>query len=296
LAGLERNLSAADIGKIFNISGATVIVETEVHGNAFDYKLVYKLHLENDIKQGVILNTSINGALTKLSEKISTFINQPLRKSEELPNSEFSDALFAQAMISYESDWKTSISFFESYLALNPNSTVALIYLSKLYLWNDRVEEASARISKAAELAKEPKQLAHINLIKGRIAAKLKQWPQADKLYQQATYALENTTDWFLKASIAEAQGVTYLEQKLFNKSVQSFNTALSFYQIIQSPIGINSSLLSLAKVASKQGHPKKAMKYYWQAKQNIDAIKLDFLYSKLEAFENKHSDIINSN
>ncbi len=296
MAGLEREFSSADIGKMFDASGATLIVETDIHGNAFDYKLIYKFHLDNDIKQGVILDTSINGALTKLSEKISRFINQPLRKSAELPNTEFSDALFAEAMISYESDWLISISFFESYLALNPESVTALIYLSKLYLWSDRVEQALALTSKATEYAKESKNIAHISLIQGRIAAKQKKWQQAHKFYQQAASIVENTNDWFLKASIAEAQGLAYFAQGLFDNSIQSFNKALSFYQIIQGPIGINSTLLSLANVLSKQGKQKEAKEYYFQAKQNIEAIELDFLYSKLAEFESNNSETIGNN
>ncbi|KGJ98096.1 winged helix-turn-helix domain-containing protein [Thalassotalea sp. ND16A] len=295
IAGLDREFNSGDVNKVFTVSGATLIVETEIHGNVYDYKLVYKFHLANDIKQGVILDTSINGALASLAKKVAAFINHPLQSSENVPMKEFSDALFAEAMISYESDWQTSISFFESYLALNPDSVIALIYLSKLYLWNDRAEQASELIKKAAKLNGEDlQQAAHIDLIKGRIAANQKNWPQAMPFYQQAAQQLEQhsshskQSDWFLKASIAQAQGLAYLEQNLLSQSAQAFNLALSFYQITQSQIGINSTLLHLANVLYQQGNIEQGMNTYLQAKQNIERIKLDFLYSMLAEYEKK--------
>ncbi|WOH36324.1 winged helix-turn-helix domain-containing protein [Thalassotalea fonticola] len=289
IAGLDREFTSADVSKVFNVSGASLIIETEIHGNVYDYKLVYKFHLVNDMKQGVILDSSINGALGTLSERVAAFINHPLQRSDNVPMKEFSDALFAEAMISYESDWQTSISFFESYLALNPNSVIALIYLSKLYLWNERVEQASQQIEKASKLDREnPQQAAHIDLIKGRIAANKRDWSQAMPLYQQAAKKLEKNSDWFLKANIAEAQGLAFLEQSLLEQSAQAFDLALSFYQITQSQIGINSTQLHLANVYFLQGKIEIATATYLQAKQNIQRIKLEFLYSMLDDYEGK--------
>tara|TARA_R110001592_G_scaffold52750_3_gene161803 strand:+ start:5536 stop:7029 length:1494 start_codon:yes stop_codon:yes gene_type:complete len=294
IAGLERNFQSADVNKIFNVSGATVVVETEIHGNVSDYKLVYKFHLVNSVKQGVILDTSINSALTVLSKKLADFINSPLKISNNIPMKEFSDALFSEAMISYESDWHTSISFFESYLALNQKSVIAMIYLSKLYLWNNEVEQATSLMNKASKLAnRDTQEVAHINLIKGRIAAKKKDWQQAMEFYEQAAKSIKNNLDWLLKASIAEEQGLAYIEQNLLDGALQSFNLALSFYQIIQSPIGINSTQLHLADVLFQQGNIDEAIRTYLQAKQDIQRLNIEFLYSMLDYYErkfNKHS------
>jgi DNA-binding winged helix-turn-helix (wHTH) protein/tetratricopeptide (TPR) repeat protein len=291
LAGLTRDYNVNDIGNIFDVSGATLIVEAQVHGNVYDYKLVYKFHVANDVKQGVILDTTINGALTTLSEKLALYIKHPLQSHKNVPMKEFSDALFAEAMISYESSWLISISFFESYLVLNPDSVIALIYLSKLYLWNDELEQASKLMERASQLIKHaPQETAHVTFITGRIAAQKKDWQLAMQLYDQAASLLDKHTDWFLKASIAEEQGLAYLEQEQLIKSSQAFNRALSFYQIIQSPIGINSSKLHLAHVLLLQGNITEAKNTYLQAKESINDANLEFLYSMLETYEEKFS------
>lgn len=288
-AGLDRQFSSNDVAKIFNVSGATLIVEAEILGYVSDYKLVYKFHAVNDVKQGVILDTSINAALVTLSIKLADFINQPLKKSKYKPINEFNDALFAEAMISYESDWHTSISFFESYLSLNPDSIIATIYLSKLYLWNNQIEKAADLLDKSANiLIEDPLEVANIQLLKGRISAKKLDFSQALQLYKQVASITDKHQDWFLKASVAEEQGLVYLTQKKLNKSLEAFTSALSAYQIIQSQIGINSTRLRLAEVLFLQGNIEQANENYTKAKGSIKSIKLEFLYSMLEQYKIK--------
>ena len=289
MAGLEREFASSDVAKVFNVTGASLIVETEIHGNASDYKLVYKFHVSNDVKQGVILDTSINNALTTLSAKLAEFIQHPLQRNEDLPKNEFSNALFAQAMISYESDWQTSISFFESYLALNPESVTAMIYLSKLYIWSDRLAQASQLMDRASQLVNgKVQELAHISLIKGRIATKQKDWQRANHLYQEAADILEQDPDWFLKASIAEAQGLAFLEQDLLDASSKALESALAHYQVIQTPIGINSTRLHLANTLFKKGDTETGQDLFQLAKKDIQNTRLEFLYSMLTDYESQ--------
>lgn len=282
--GLDRKFSSDDVAKVFNVSGATLIVETEVIGYVSDYKLVYKFHTEDNVKQGVILDTSINSALFKLSKKLANVIKQPLTQSEYKPINTFNDALFAEAMISYESDWHTSISFFESYLALKPDSIIAMIYLSKLYLWDNQIENAATLLDKSANiLIEDPLEIANIKLLKGRISAKNKDFIEALQFYQQVTKITDKHQDWFLKASVAEEQGLVYLEQEKLHMAEESFTNAFSAYQVIQSQIGLNSTRLHLAEVFFLQGNIAQAKENYAKAIESIQTLKLEFLYSMLE-------------
>lgn len=199
------------------------------------------------------------------------------------------DALFAEAMMSYESDWHTSISFFESYLALNPNSVIAMIYLIKLYLWDKQIEKANNFLEISDNiLIKEPLEIANIQLLKGRISAKKKDYLRALQYYGQAIKITDKHQDWFLKASVSEEYGLIFLEQERLNKALQAFTNALSYYQIIQSQIGINSTRLHLAEVLFRQGNIEQAREYYSKANKKIIMIKLEFLYSMLAEYKTK--------
>ena len=289
MAGINRDFSSADVNKIFVVSGASLIIEAELYGNVADYKLIYKFHLANDVKQGAILGKSVNDTLSTLAEKIATFIQQPLQRNADLPMKEFNDALFAEAIINYEADWQTSISFFQSYLALNPTSTIAAIYLSKLYLWNGRVEQAEKLILTTEQfIEKSVLETAEIHLIKAKIAVSKQHWKIAEQQFMLATNTLENQNEWFLQANIAEARGLSYLKQKLLTESAQAFNAALTFYQIIDSPIGINATQLHLANILFQQGKNQQASKLYRQTKNDIEKTKLEFLYGMLSEYSAK--------
>ncbi len=288
-AGLSRHFTSADINKLFSTSGASLIIETELHGNISDYKLAYKFHVKNDVKQGVILNTDIKAALNMLAQKIADFTKQPLQRSADEPAKEFSDALFAQAMISYEADWQSSISFFESYLALNPNSVIAGIYLSKLYLWEKQYQKAKTLIDTTKKIhAINQQNQADIDLIKARIASHQKLWQQAEQYFEHASKAIDTAPEWYIKASIAEARGLHYLAKNSLAESAQAFQNAIKLNQITQSPIGTNSNTLHLSYVLYQQGEHQAAKQLFQQAKNNIETTKLEFLYSMLEDYSSK--------
>lgn len=288
-AGLSRNFTSAETTKLFTTTGATLIIESEFHGNISDYKLVYKFHVKNDVKQGIILNTDIKSALAELAQKVAEFTQHPLQRNADEPAKEFSDALFAQAMINYEKDWHSSISFFESYLALNPNSVIASIYLSKLYLWNKQYPQAQTLIKQTEKIDNiSQKNKAELYLIKGRIASQQKSWQQAEQYFEHASKAIGTAPEWYIKASIAEAKGLHYLAKNSLTESAQAFQNAIKLNQITQSPIGTNSNTLHLSYVLYQQGEHQAAKQLFQQAKKNIKTTKLEFLYSMLEDYSSK--------
>jgi len=283
-AGLGMNYTDEDINKIFKVSGATLIVETDVYGGINNYNLVYKFHVNNDVKQGSIFDTSIDGALVNLSEIISEFTSQPISYGRASPAKEFNEALFAQAIVSYESDWKSSVSFFESYLTLDAESIIARLYLSRLYLWQGRIDDANAVIDFADSLPTNDVRLtAYIKFIQGQSSAKQEKWQEATSLYTNALKILKTHSDWSLKGDILSHHAETFELSGKLNKAYSTYIKALSYYEIIDSPIGINSSRIHLARVLHRLGKPAEAKLYFALAQQEIKSNKLSFIYTLLE-------------
>lgn len=283
LAGLADDFVDSDVTRLFEVSGASLIIETDIYGGAHNFNLVYKFHVKNDVKQGTLFDTSVEGALSQLSQKVAEFIAHPLMRTKEQPQKEFSDALFAQAIISYESDWQTSISFFESYLALNPNSIIARHYLSRLYLWQGRIDEAESVIAQAKGVETDKIRLqAFTAFVQGQVAAARLNWQAAIAHYEDAQHLLVNYSDWSLKADIYLHRGLALEQDKRLVKAMESFSKASSYYETIQSPIGINSSRLHTARVLFKQGKQLEAEQALAKSKAQIESKELAFLYSLL--------------
>lgn len=285
--GLFNELGGQGAQSVLNRSGASVVVETELHGNVYDYKLVYRLHTSAGVYQGVILDTSIPSALKKLSTLVA---NWPEARDNQ---SEFSQTLLSEAMISYEKDWQTSISFFESYLTLNPESSVAMIYLTKLYLWQQKIEQAEQLISKAANLSSSTEQeLAQISLLQARIAVKKKRWQPAFELFNKAQSYHQGHQDWFLKANIEEEKGLAYAQLCQWQEASAAFSLAHTYYQLINSPIGINSSLLHTSYVQFQQGKDELAELTKQTAIKNIEQVGLEFLNTMLDKYQKANTKV----
>ncbi len=291
IAGLTREYQTSDIGKLFSTTGATLIVETEMYGATMDYKLVYKLHMLNDTKQGVILDASVEDALQTLAGKIADLLQQPIGNSHNQLTSEFSDTLFAQAIINHESDWESSISFFESYLALNPDSIIAGIYLTKLYLWNGHIEKAQTLINKTASLSSDDQKLkGHTKLIQAILASEQQQWEKASEYFNQAEKLIEELDDFSLKIPLLEEQGRALEKQELLTDAMDKYRAALSLNKVIKNTIGININRLNLANLYFQMGDKKAAKENLILAKQEIETKELDFLYGLLAESEQRIS------
>lgn len=279
--GLSRELQSQGAQVVLNKSGASMVVETEIHGNVYDYKLIYKLHTANGMHQGVILDTSIPNALVKLSELVISWPEVASHKTD------FSQTLLSEAMINYESDWQTSISFFESYLTLNPDSIVAMIYLSKLYLWQGEVDKAVSLTSVADQLADvSGQEKAQVKLLRARTAVRQQDWESAFKWFEQAQSYHQQHKDWFLKANIEEERGLAFMAQCQFIEAKRSFELANTYYQLINSPIGINSSLLHKSHAIFKLGNKPLALLTMQTATENIDEIGIEFLHTMLSKYQ----------
>lgn len=284
VAGLERDYKTENVANLFNTSSASLVVESEVYGDAYDYKLIYKLHRVNSVKVGVILASSIDHALIQLSSKIAQIIDSPLSKSTSEPSKEFNNALFAKAISTYESDWYSSISFFESYLQLNPESVIARIYLAKLYLWHKRAGDAAHIIYQTDNFKiKDHDLVVHLKLIKGLIAEQKQDLTQALSLIKNAEASQTEDTDLLLKIRIIEEQGKIYNQLDQTDLALTKLNQALNFYKIIKSPIGINSTRLELAQLHLKIGKTTQGRAHLNLANQDIQKVKLGFLYDRLE-------------
>lgn len=296
MAGISRGTKGRDtdnidIRKLIRLSGATMVVQIQARGNTADYKLLYRFHKPMAIKQGVVVSDNFEDAFEELAQKLAKELEQPLRDSHYQPQKEFSDALFAQAMLSYETDWETSISFFESYLSLNPTSTIAAIYLSKLYLWQKQPKKAKHTIDSVANNAANTRsQQAQVNLVLGRIAAQQQDWENAEQGFQWAMQSTRPYNDWILKANIAEERGLAFISQKQYDKAIEALLKALEFYHITQSPIGINATSLHLASAYFQHGEPEEGTRLYNAARHNILSQRIHFLDSMLADYTKRYA------
>jgi hypothetical protein len=80
-AGITRSPTQQDIRRIFEVSGASLVLQSQLSGATQDYQLKYSFHFKNDVKRSVIFANNINEALMQLATKMAVFTGQSLSVS-----------------------------------------------------------------------------------------------------------------------------------------------------------------------------------------------------------------------
>jgi len=290
-AELQKKYDTQNVRRIFDVSGASLVVETELAGSTQNYQLKYALHFKHDIKRGVIFKRNINEAIINLANIISSYTGHSIIQLDEAFSSEFSNELLVRAIELKEQDKHAAASkLLETLTQVEANNIVAKELLAMTYLRLKRIPEAKNLLIKAIELALKINSnelpiayhhLAVIEYVQGNFEPALTLLKTADE------YAIIKH-DWLYRAYIAQLKSSIEIKQNKLSQAHVSLNNALSYHGVIQCPVGTSITLLQLRDLAVIQGNDQQAQHYFERANSIIETRGLTFLKSQLDNSERK--------
>lgn len=285
-AELKKDYQTKNVRRIFDVSGASLIVETELSGSTQNYQLKYLLHFKHDIKRGVIFERNINNALIKLAKVISSYSGHSLVDLGDSFNSEFSNELLVRAIELKEQDKHLAASqLLESLLLIEPKNIVAREILANIYLRLNKVQEAKKLLLMASQLA-EKIDSNELPIVYHHLAVAefiLGNLPQAIKLLEIADKHAVAKHDWLYRAYIAQLKSSISIKQNDLAQAHISLNNALNYHGVIQCPVGTSITLLRLSDLAKMQDKPKQSKQYFNRASKIINDRNLTFLKDSIE-------------
>jgi len=281
---LDFGTALTDVHKLFDISGATHIVETAFIGESRDYKVAVTIHQRTHIHQKTLLVKTLDEGLRKVADEIALYTHTDPLKFNQVPKSEFKSSLFTEAMLAYESDWQRAISFLQSYLAIEPNSVKATQYLAKLYIWQQQTQSANALLARLEALTDaQSEHRAVVHFYRGILARQAKDPQLAITEFNRAKILLVRPTSLLLTARIEDAMAGALVEQKKYNEAMSHFNTALNYYTNINNVVGIYSVKLQMSQALSLSGQHQLGAILFNDAKSAIERLNIDFLNGVLQ-------------
>ena len=273
-ANLKHDDVEQDLSRIFEVSGASLIVQTQLSGSAQQYQLKYKFHFKNTSKRGVILNSNINLALIALVNKIVSYTGQSIKISSHDFKSDFGNEMLVRALdLQEENGHLGAIELFEGLLQIEPDNIVARRLLAISHMELHQLEQAEQHLllakqysqkSNTAELAKIDYILAHIHYIRGELTLATEHLVTANEL------AIEHN-DWLYRALISQLKGKVNIQYGDYLLAHQSLKEALSYHGVIQCPIGTSTTLIDLGNLANLQGEISRSQEYFNRASQIIE-------------------------
>ncbi len=291
-AEIRNKKPSQNIARIFQVSGAGLIVETQLSGANHQYQLKYSLHFKNTVKRGVIFESNINQALNKLSNRIASYTGQDVTQiAKQSGHSDFANELMVRALeLTEQGKFLAASKVYQGLLEIEPDNIVARRLLADTFMELHQLPSAQQHLLKAEQIAKQvhSPELAKVYYLLSYI-----EYIQGNLLDAKAKAAIANQfaiefNDWLYRGFIAQLNAKIAIQMLDYQTAQQSLENALSYYQVMQCPVGTSNTLLDMSWLAHTQEKSVLSQQYFAKANKLIEQHQLVVLQPRLKWFLEK--------
>lgn len=266
-AGLTHDYASDDVSRIFDVTGASLLVETELSGSIEDYRLSYKLHLKSTLKFGVIIEQKLDLALEQLAVIIAREVGNDARPVSQHFRSEFNNALMARALEEKRlGNLKTASELLASLIGLERHNITAHRLLGVILIQRGEFDAAQTILKQGIQRMglgerAERGEKEHAKLLYWVASAQTAQgWDKLSlRTLGEAEIFAAESRDWLYRAYIAQLQGRNYRQLAQFTRAENALEHALEYHAVIHCPIGTAGTQLQFARLFALQGQEEAA-------------------------------------
>ncbi|WP_448248580.1 winged helix-turn-helix domain-containing protein [Thalassotalea agariperforans] len=284
-AQMERNYNQAQIKRLFKITGAATIVETEISRTLDEFRLIYKLHFVNNTKREVIFSSSIEQLITALGKVIAD-LSQSTLDDVNVDYRDFNHELFVEALtLAQQGKLAAAIQLMKGLISVEPENIQAHKVLNDWYQYQEDFQSAVEISQKALDLIAK---FNSDNSLKHAESGHKKNIDQASIYYRHAynLFRLGELNSAWHYAELMEAQlqvetnpfyhgfsrqlaGELQLAQLNYQAAKVSLQQALNQFERISYSIGMTSVHCLLANAEQGLGN-EQARQYHLSAARKV--------------------------
>lgn len=269
----EVDVDALDkdaISRIFEVSGAQLIIEQSFSGSTRDYHLVYSLYQKADSKRGALVSESIDSLFVELSERILEVTHGKAQESSYGYQNDFTNELVAQAMEQLQlKNYDESATLLKAVMVTEPDNLTAYKLLSQVLNYTGQYEEAESISNRGIQLAvASNSRLQEVRIMFWNAISIIQQGrhEQALKILEKTKAKAKEVNDLLYVANISGVAGRVYGKLNELTLAEQELEQALSYHDAIQCPFGRSNTLIDLGELAYKSNQLEKAKNLFNQA------------------------------
>ncbi|GAA0291463.1 hypothetical protein GCM10009128_07340 [Psychrosphaera haliotis] len=258
----QDNIQVQDIQKIFQVSGAELVVLSKLLGSPHDYQLVYTLHYRDYVKKGVITNGNIQSLIDDFSQLIAKQIGGNSQLVHQMYETDFNNQMLGMAIeTSNEGNYQLAKSMLETIVLSNPDNYTAQRILIEIWLRLKQFEQAKIHIKNVLPALLNSKnegeitRLLHLKALSFYVTYDDK---TASKVAEQALKSAKKNNDWLLMAQIKNLQAAIALNTQDYVLVEKLYKEEKEHHQVLRCPVGEAHSWANLAKLAKIQKQPEK--------------------------------------
>lgn len=263
---LHKTIIQQDISQIFQVSGATLIIELKLSGSVQDYQLIYSFHEKNGMERGAVLDNTIGGAVDQVAVIVAARLGQTRVTNQGEYYSAFSNEMLANALESIQNgNNERAITLLEAAISTEPDNVAAKRILIRLMVETHEHLKAQALLVAAMKQAKatnNTKEMVRLLFWQAGNLAQQGKMEAALSNFQAAELAANTIKDWLFLAYIAEMRGRIHQSKQAFSAAHTQYEEAIKYHQVLQCPLGQSNVLLDLSRLSFEQGDLNAALLY----------------------------------
>ena len=284
----QEDLIGGNIGAIFDVSGAELILAMQLTGSPKDYQIIYTLYQRDQLEKGVVLSSSVKDAADDIAVIVGKRITPDYHLPNEVYSSSFAERLTAEAVeAKSKGDREGALKILHAALVASPQDLVATRLLVQTLVETGAPHQSIVDIASPA-LALAKTQQSDINLIRIGFWYGLSEALRGDKtkglaLLDEAERIADRNNDWLYLAYIEEIRGQISQSDQRYSQAQRHYQQAMSYHGILHCPLGQSNTLMHLSRLANDQNNHQLALE---NAQQALAIIESRNLTSKQPAAE----------
>ena len=256
--------SEQDINRLFEISGASLIVEQVLSGYVTDYQLVYSFHKRTETNRGAFFAQTLDSALTQLATKVHELLGQNSQQHNRSYKSDFANEMLASALDKMlTEDFRQAETMLNAVLATEPDNLTAKRLLAQSLVNMGDYEAAEQLTDEAIELAHQvgnKKELIRLLLWQAVSHTQQGNFTRSLNILAEAKRTATADNDKLYLAKFSKVSGKIYQAQKKFNLARKEFELSLEHHDAIQCSFGHAESLIDIGELDFVQNKFNDAM------------------------------------
>ena len=296
----DNHFGIKEVEQLFVVSGATLVIETELSGTPGDYQLIYTFRRQQSIERGVLLVEEVYDGIEQLpliiADKLGVKTPEVASYHDNIANQ-----LLTQALEQKNADnFVGAEKYLKSLIAIEPNDLKAKRLLAEVSAYLKKTEQItqlieseqfaySSQAVNANTLINNHRELGRLRFWQGLNELQHGRFEQAIAIFTIARNLANKAQDWLYLGYLAESQGHLYRHQKQYDLASEYYQSAITNHRIIKCPFGEVNNLLFLADTAFLQNQQVHAKSLIDKAAQIIQKRELVTLSEKLEEVLKKY-------
>ncbi|WP_343044240.1 winged helix-turn-helix domain-containing protein [Marinifaba aquimaris] len=263
------------VNRLFELTGALVVVETQVSGDPGDFQISYNFHYPDHIKQGVLFAQSIDQGLSQLANTIAQTTG-----TKKTSYDNFNNQLMAKAWQHiHQRQWRQAQELLTAKVAIADSqySSQAHFLLALSYYRQNQFEQSTRVIKQAlGKIDTEDKNLKKLHFLNAlnQVAQNKLEFALVQLQHIQSAQTI---TDRLYLAYSFELLGQIQLAKHNVEQAFSAFNQALFYHQQINCPTGQFFTYLQLANIGYQMQQEEFAEQNLHKAKHLITQKKVAF-------------------